>query len=216
VTGRRVLIADDHAATRRGVRLALEAGGFIVCAEAADAHSAIEAALREQPDICLVDVSMPGGGGIRAANEISRRLPTAQVVMLSVSPDDDDFLDALRAGAAGYLLKDMDAARLVTALESVLAGEAAIPRRLVAKLVDELRRRDRRGGNRVSKRALALSEREWASLELLNEGLSTAEIAQRLGISAVTVRRYVSDVVRKLGVPDRQAALDVFRETGSG
>src|SRR5436309_14468567 len=122
--GLRVLIADDHPMARVGVRLALERGGFAVCAEAADADSAIEAAEREQPDICLLDIQMPGSG-IHAAEEIARKVPEAAVVMLTVSRTDRDLFDALRVGASGYLLKDMDPERLPLALHGVLEGEAA-------------------------------------------------------------------------------------------
>jgi len=211
VSKTRVIIADDHPAIRAGLRLALEEGGFIVCGEASDAPSAVELALREQPDVCLFDVYMGGGGGISAARAISQRLPRTQIVMLTVSQDDDDLLDAIRAGAAGYLLKDIDLARLVPTLEAALAGEAAMPRRLVTALVNEVRSRGKRRYTRLARRAsVALTGRECEVLELLSEGLTTAEIAKRLGISPVTVRRNISNVVRKLDVPDRAAALKLL------
>ena len=112
-----VLIADDHPATRAGVRLALERGGFVVCAEVPDGPSAIEAALRERPDVCLLDINMPGNG-IEATKAIVRQLPETAVVMLTVSRSDADLFDALRAGASGYLLKDTDPARLPHALRA--------------------------------------------------------------------------------------------------
>ena len=121
----RVLIADDHPPTRAGVRMALEAGGFEVCAESGDAQSAVEAALRERPEVCLLDIHMPGDG-IHAAEAISHELPDAAVVMLTVSRADADLFDALCAGASGYLLKDMDPARLPAARGTPLcpAGDA--------------------------------------------------------------------------------------------
>jgi CheY-like chemotaxis protein len=129
VSGRlRVVIADDHVPTRTGVRLALEQGDMLVCAEAPSAQAAVSAALRERPDVCLLDINMPGNG-IKAAAEISARLPETAVVMLTVSSADEDIFDSLRAGARGYLLKDMDPARLPAALRGVLAGEAALPPR---------------------------------------------------------------------------------------
>ncbi|MFL5818285.1 MAG: response regulator transcription factor, partial [Conexibacter sp.] len=136
--GRSVLIADDHAAARAGVRAALERGGFVVCAEASDGRGAVEAALRERPDACVLDVHMPGGSGIEAAAEIAGQLPGTAIAMLTVSADEDDLFAAIQAGAVGYLLKDVDPERLPFALAGVLAGEAAIPRPLVGRIVAEL------------------------------------------------------------------------------
>ena len=206
----RVLIADDHPPTRAGVQAALENGGFSVCAQAADAKSAIEAARRERPDVCLLDIHMPGDG-IHAAEIIARELPEAAVVMLTVSRTDDDLFNALRAGASGYLLKDIDPVRLPLALQGVLEGEAALPRRLVALLIEEFRERKRRRRiPLVGRRGVELTDREWEVLELMKQGLSTDEIATRLFISPVTVRTHVSAVLRKLHVPTREAALELL------
>lgn len=206
----RVLIADDHPPTRAGVQAALEKGGFSVCAQAADAKSAIEAARRERPDVCLLDIHMPGDG-IHAAETIARELPEAAVVMLTVSRTDEDLFNALRAGASGYLLKDIDPVRLPLALQGVLEGEAALPRRLVALLIEEFRERKRRRRiPLVGRRGVELTDREWEVLELMKQGLSTDEIAARLFISPVTVRTHVSAVLRKLHVPTREAALELL------
>ena len=202
-----VLLADDHAAVRAGIRLALAGEGFNVVAEAADGPGAVEAALRERPDIALLDVKMPGGG-IKAAEEIVDALPTTTVVMLTVSRDDDDLFAALRAGAAGYLLKDTDPGRLPFALRGVLEGEAALPRGLVARLIDEFRTRGkRRRLPLMRQRGVELTEREWEVLEFLHDGLTTAEIAERLSISPVTVRRHVSEILKKLRVTSREEAV---------
>ena len=122
----RVLIADDHPPTRAGVRLALERDTFKVCAEAADGPTAVAAARRERPDVCLLDINMPGDG-IKAAEEISRELPETAVVMLTVSRSDSDLFDALRVGASGYLLKDIDPARLPLALQGCARGRGSAP-----------------------------------------------------------------------------------------
>lgn len=215
---RRVLIADDHAPTRAGVRAALEAGGFDVCAEVADGRAAVEAALRERPEACLLDVRMPGGGGIEAAAEIAERLPGTAIVMLTVSAEEQDLFDAIKAGAAGYLLKDVDPGRLPFALEGVLAGEAAIPRKLVGRIVAELGERRRRRVP-LARGGAELTPREWEVLELLHDGASTAEVARRTGVSQVTVRRHVQAALRKLDAPDREAAfslLDRMRERVGG
>jgi DNA-binding NarL/FixJ family response regulator len=206
----RVVVADDHAPTREGVKLALVRGGFSICAEAADAQSAIEAAKRERPDVALLDINMPGNG-IQAARVISREVPEAAVVMLTVSRADTDLFDALRAGASGYLLKDIDPARLPQALYGVLEGEAALPRHLVALLIEEFR--ERRGRRRIpmlGRRSVELTDREWEVLELMREGLSTEEIGNRLFISSVTVRTHVSAILKKLRVPTRAAALELL------
>ena len=208
----RVLIADDHAPTREDVRFALEQDdGFDVCAEVADAPAAVDAAVRERPDVCLLDVHMPGWG-VSAAWEIHARLPQAHIVMLTISRDDRDLFAALRAGAAGYLLKDMDPRRLPRALGSVLDGQVALPRELVGQVVDEFRDRNaRRRAIVASGREEKLTSREWEVLELLRQELSTAQIARRLVLSPVTVRTHVNAVLRKLEVADRGELVRQFR-----
>ena len=206
----RVVVADDHAPTRLGVRSALEADGFLVVADVPDAPRAVTAALEHAPDVCLLDVHMPGGG-IAAAREVSRRLPGVGIVMLTASRDDDDLFEALRSGASGYLLKDMDPGRLGAALRGVLAGEAALPRGLVRKVVEELRSRPERRGLRAQPATARLTDREAEVLDLLAIGLSTEQIASRLFVGQVTVRTHVSAILRKLQVPDRDAAVRLAR-----
>lgn len=207
---RRVVIADDHPQLRAHIRQALEAGGFEVCAEASNGAQAVRYAEEHRPDVVLLDIHMPGGG-IRAAAEVSRLLPGIAIVMLTVSRDDNDLFDSLRAGASGYLLKDTDPGRLPAALRGVLAGEAAIPRSLVARILDEFREPGRRRTVRRSKAAL-LTSREWEVMGLLGEGLTTEEVAKRLFLSPTTVRVHISSVLRKLRVKDRQAAIDLLRD----
>ena len=207
----RVLIADDHAPTREEIAFALTQGGdFEVCCEAADAAAAVRAAVRDLPDIALLDVHMPGGG-IRAASEIATRLPRTHVVMLTISEADEDLFAALRAGADGYLLKDMDPRNIGRALESVLAGQVAIPRALVGRMVDRFRdphshRRSLAGDGPEAQ----LTSREWQVLDLLRDGHTTAEIAERLILSPVTVRTHANAVMRKLGFTDRAELLRAF------
>ena len=207
----RVLIADDHAPTRAGVRMALEQEGFEICAEAATAEDAIAAALRERPDVCVIDLGMPGDG-MRAIASITAALPASPVLVLSVSDRADDLFDALAAGASGYLLKDMDPAQLPVAIRAVVAGEGALSRRLTALLIDEFRHRG--GHTRLTTadgRSVELSKREWQVLELLADDAGTAEIARRLFLSPITVRRHVSNILHKLGVEDREAARRLLR-----
>ena len=162
--------------------------------------------------MCLLDINMPGNG-IAAAAEIRRRVPETTIVMLTVSEDDADLFDALRAGALGYLLKDIDPVRLPHALQGVLDGEAAMPRTLVARVLEEFRSRGSR--TRVflpGRRPAELTSREWEVLELMREGLSTAEIASRLFVEPGTVRTHVAAILRKLHVADRKSALQLFYE----
>jgi DNA-binding NarL/FixJ family response regulator len=191
------------------LRHALEADGFTVIAEAANAQQAVERAVEERPDICLLDVDMPGSG-IFAAGEITNRVSGTAVVMLSDSSHDADLFDALRAGALGFLLIDTDPERISHALRGVLAGEAAIPRKLVMRLLDEYRSQGGRRRFQIAGRAFELTSREWEVIEMMRSGLTTADAAQRLFVSPVTVRRHVSAVVRKLGVEDRDAALELL------
>jgi two-component system, NarL family, nitrate/nitrite response regulator NarL len=210
MSAERVLIADDHLPTRVGVRIALENDGFVICAEEATGVAAVAAALREEPDVCLLDVHMPGGDGIQAAMMIRAQLPETQVVMLTGSSDDDDLFAALEAGASGYLLKGDDPAELGSALRNVLRGDAALPPPLAGRVIREFRARAQRGtAGLVRPSEDDLTAREWEVLDCLSEGLSTAQIAERLFISDVTVRRHIGSVLKKLHVSSRQAAVDV-------
>lgn len=207
----RVLIADDHAVLRGGIRRSLEADGFEACGEAADAGEAIALAERLRPAVCLLDVHMPGGG-IHAAERIGALLPETVVVMLTVSRNDEDLFGALRAGAAGYLLKDTDPERLPHAIRGVLAGEAAVPRELVTRLIDEFRNPgDVRRRRLPGRRGTALTSREWEVLDLMRSGLTTAAIAKRLFVAQVTVRSHTASAMRKLRVPDREAAIRMLQ-----
>jgi DNA-binding NarL/FixJ family response regulator len=204
------LIADDHQPMRKGIRLALERGGFEVCAECPDGPSAVATALKLRPDICLLDVRMPGGG-VAAAAAIKAALPGTAVVMITVSQNDDDLFAALKAGASGYLLKDIPPARLAAALRGVLAGEAALPRSIVTRLISEFQLRGWGRQLPGAPGAEALTNREWDVLELLADELSTAEIAARLQISPATIRTHISMILRKLQLPTRDAAVRLMQ-----
>ena len=209
----RVLLADDHAPTRAGVRAVLEESGFEVVGEAANATQAVELAVAHRPDLCVLDIHMPGGG-VAACSRISAEVPSTTVVMLTVSRNDADLFEALRAGAAGYLLKDIDPDLLSGELRSVLEGEAALPKSLVTRLVDEFRGgKPRRRLGRLSQRTSSLTSREWEVLDLMGEGLSTAEMAKRMFVSPVTVRGYVASLLRKLKVKDRNEAVELLKST---
>jgi DNA-binding NarL/FixJ family response regulator len=189
------------------VRRALESGGFSVCAEARDAEEAIYAAVRERPDVCLLDICMPGSG-ISAAEAIAAEVPECAIVMLTVSRSDSDLFAALRAGASGYLLKDIDPDRLPHALRGVLEGEAALPRDLAALLIEEFRRRGRYQRLRLVRRGGEdLTSEEWEVLELMRSSFSTSDIADQLGVSPVTVKTHIAAILRKLRVSNRREAL---------
>jgi DNA-binding NarL/FixJ family response regulator len=191
----RLLIAH-HGLMRLSVRMALE-GEAEIYAEAEDAEQAIVEALRHQPDVCIVWWDIPGGG-LAAVQGILRAAPGTAVVVLSERSDVDDLLAAVRAGAIGYLPGSLDEAQLRRVVRGVAAHEAAVPRTMVRELILELRGATALGG---------LTEREAQVLGMLRRRHSTSEIAARLQISPVTVRRYISELVRKFGVDGRDGLM---------
>lgn len=206
-----VILGGNDLGTRTGARRALESAGMRVLAEAGTAHQAVADALRHKPDVCLLAVHMPGSG-IVAAKQIAAALPDTKIVMLTGSDRDEDLFAAVRAGADGYLLKSTSAARLPKAIEGVLSGEAAIPRRLVARLLRDYRSHGRGrvlrlGGDRKS---VEVTARQFEVMTRLRDGESTAEIAGDLRISEVTVRRHIAAVEHKLEAPNRRTALTLI------
>jgi DNA-binding NarL/FixJ family response regulator len=203
-----VVLGEDESATRAGVRRALEAGGVRVLAEASSAEEVVAAAAKLQPMVCLLAVHLPGCG-IVAAQRIKAARRDTKVVMLTGSDRDEDLFAAVRAGADGYLLKTTSAARLAKAIAGVVSGEAAIPRRLVARLVQDYRGRGRGRVLRLagSDTRIVLTAREFEVMTRLVDGESTAEIARDLRISEVTARRHISAVEHKLQAPNRRVAL---------
>jgi two-component system, NarL family, nitrate/nitrite response regulator NarL len=207
--GPRIVIAGNHVPTRKGVRLALEEDGFIVAGERSTAPDAIAAALADRPDVCLLDVDLPGGA-ITAAEKIRSQLPETQVVILSEAQNESDLFAALEAGASGYLPKQVNPARLGPALRDVVDGGAALPRALTARLIEEFRARGRYRQNGLSRRRKNdLTSREWEIMDCLLDGLPTRKIAKRLFITETTVRRHVSAITKKLGVESREAAVEL-------
>ncbi len=195
---------------RGRIRAALEAGGIEVVAEAGTAEQAVQLTLEHEPDVALLDVHMPGNG-IRAALRIGKEAPGTAVVMLTQSKEDEDLFDSLRAGAVGYLLKDTSPAALPVALRSVLAGEAAMPPSLVARVLQEFRGPSRRRFALRSPQTEKLSPREYEVMEMLSQGKSTEEVAKELFLSPTTVRVHVSTVLKKLAVKDRESAFSLLR-----
>jgi DNA-binding NarL/FixJ family response regulator len=204
-----IVIADDHPVIRLGVRMALLRGGFDVLAEVADGDEAVDATLRLRPEVCLLDVSMPING-IEAAARIAEARIATRVVMLTVSNRTEDVIAALRAGAVGFLPKDTHPDRLPAALCGVLRGEAALPRTLVGRVLEEFRGFTAEIADPVRVGEVELTGRESEILRLLHSGHSTIEISEVLSLSPITVRRHISTGVAKLGVADRQAAIQTL------
>jgi DNA-binding NarL/FixJ family response regulator len=203
----RVLIADDHAVVREGLRTFLDLqDGIEVVGEAADGGEAIGEAERLQPDVILIDLVMPHLDGVQAMRELRARVPGARTVVLTSFLDDEHLLPAMRAGAAGYLLKNVQPQELARAVRAAVAGEVLIDPAVAARLVDTLEDgRDNRDEQ--------LTRREREVLVLIGRGLANKRIADELGIAEKTVKVHVSHVLAKLGVADRtQAALFAVRE----
>lgn len=210
----RVLIADDHPHFRDGLRaLLLSASDVEVVGEARDGEEAVKLAARLQPDVILMDLNMPGVGGIEATRRILHTSPHISVLVISMYEDDDSVFAALKAGARGYLLKGALKAEILRAIRSVMSGEAifgpAIARRLMQYFANP--------GPAASKDAFPeLTEREHEILELIACHETNPEIAKKLHLSQKTVRNHVSNIFTKLQVADRAQAIIRAREAGLG
>jgi NarL family two-component system response regulator LiaR len=201
----RVLVADDHAVVREGLRtfLGLQEGIDVV-GEAADGQAAVLEAERLRPDVVLMDLAMPRLDGVGAMRELRRRLPDCRVIVLTSYADDDRLLPAVQAGAAGYLLKNVEPRELARAVRAAHAGEAILDPSVAARLVEAL------AGERHPQEQLTPREREV--LGLIVRGMANKRIALELGVSEKTVKAHVGRVLAKLGVTDRtQAALHAVR-----
>jgi len=203
----RIIVADDHPLTRDALASLLGHNGFEVVGEATDGAEAIELATRTQPDLVLLDLSMPGMDGLTALPRLRAAAPKCEVVVLTASGTEDNLLAAIRAGAAGYLLKSEPPERIVSFLRGVAGGEAALSGSVARRLLEQVRD-GRLGGGVPDDIAEALSARELEVLLLLDEHHSTDDIARRLFISEHTVRSHVKSLLRKLGVSSRREALE--------
>jgi DNA-binding NarL/FixJ family response regulator len=205
-----ILIVDDHPLTREALSGLLVQNGFDVVGSASDGEGALEAAARLQPELVLLDLSMPGLSGLEALPRIREAAPGCEVVVLTASGTEENLLGAIRGGAAGYLLKSEAPERIVEFLRGVARGEAALSGEVARRLLDRVRQ----GGDRQSgvpdEIAQVLSAREVEVLLLLDEHLGTDQIAKRLFISEHTVRSHVKSLLRKLGVSSRREALEAL------
>jgi DNA-binding NarL/FixJ family response regulator len=204
----RVMICDDHALFRRGLMMVLESeDGIEVVGEAEDGDDAIRRAEEIAPDVVLMDVRMPKASGIEATQAIAEAVPSARILMLTVSDEEDDLYDAIKAGAAGYLLKEISIEEVASAIRSVMSGQSLISPSMAAKLLTEFTNLARKAAERHSVPTPRLTERELEVLKLVAEGMSNREIAGELYISENTVKNHVRNILEKLHLHSRMEAV---------
>jgi DNA-binding NarL/FixJ family response regulator len=212
----RVLLVDDQALFREGLETLLSVHNDIqVVGQACNGQEAVEVAARVQPDVALMDVRMPILNGVRATRRLKRALPQCRVIVLTTFDDDEYVFDALRAGAVGYLLKDVASARLVEAIRAAARGQSILEPSVAAKVIAEFTRVSSMVPSaQMEQMAEPLSERELEILGLIARGGSNKEIADRLFIAEGTVKNHVTRILGKLGVRDRTQAALKARELG--
>ena len=204
----RVMICDDHALFRRGLIMVLEAEDDIaVVAEAEDGEDAVEKAVEFVPDVVLMDVRMPGVDGIEATRRIAEKVPTAKILMLTVSDEEEDLYEAIKAGATGYLLKEVSIEEVAPAARAVVAGQSLISPSMASKLLGEFSNLAKRAEERSSVPTPRLTDRELEVLRLVAQGKSNREIAGDLYISENTVKNHVRNILEKLQLHSRMEAV---------
>jgi DNA-binding NarL/FixJ family response regulator len=204
----RILIADDHALLRHGLHAALEREpGLDVVGEAVDGQEAVEAALELLPDVVLMDVRMPRRSGIEAAAEIKSLLPHVAILMLTISDDETDLFDAIRAGASGYLLKEISIAEMADAVRAAASGQARLSPSMASKLLTEFAALSRRAVEPPPAPMPRLTDREMEVLRLVAKGMPNKEIAKELFISENTVKNHMRNILEKLHLHSRMEAV---------
>jgi len=206
----RVLVADDHSLFRDGIVSLLQAAGDEVVSQVSDGQQALEATLRLQPDLVLLDIAMPGMDGLETLRRIKAERPETKVVMLTVSDDDHHLFEAVRSGAEGYMLKNLTANEFLHLLQGLEQGEAAMTRRMAARLMKEVAD----SAQRPEPAAPPLTPRELELLQLVAAGLSNKAIGQRLSISENTVKYHMKHVLQKLGAQNRTEAVSIAMRAG--
>ena len=209
--GVRVLLVDDHDLFRTGLRTLLEEQGVNVVGEASVGEKAVELVKEEAPDVILMDLEMPGKGGVEATREITAAAPLTRVVVLTISDQDSDVMDAVVAGACGYLLKDASIQELLRGIQAASVGESLISPSIASKVLQRLRASS--PDLQAAETLLAeLSDREVQVLKLIANGKDNSEIARELFISAKTVKNHISNILLKLSISNRiQAAVYAVR-----
>jgi len=199
----RVLIADDHALFRDSLRSLLEARDYEVVGEAGNGRQAVEMAWKLKPEVVLMDLTMPEMNGLDATKHLAAELPDVKVVVLTASDDDNDLFEAIKSGAKGYLLKDLESDKFFTLLEGVRRGEPALTPGLARKLLEEYAR-PKATSHRETHDPDALTDRELEVLELMVEGItSNRRLARQLGVSENTVKFHVRNILDKLHLHNR-------------
>ena len=209
----RVVIADDHDLYRRGMQVVVELDGTArVVGEASNGVDAVEVCSRVQPEVVLMDVRMPGVGGIEACRRIREAVPSARILMLTMSDDESDLFEAIKAGASGYLLKDLPGEEVASAIRRVHDGQAIIPPGMAATLLAEFTRLSQEP-QPVTGSAPLLTDREVEVLRLVARGMANREIADQLVISENTVKNHVRNILEKLHLHSRvEAAVYAHRQ----
>jgi two-component system NarL family response regulator len=204
----RVLIVDDHALFRRGLQMVLRQEEDIdVVGEAGDGHEAVEKAQELMPDVVLMDVRMPGQSGIKATEQIKDAIPHAKILMLTISDEEADLYDAIKAGASGYLLKEISIDEVADAVRSVWAGQSRISPSMASKLLSEFAAMSKRADERQQLPAPRLTDREMEVLKLVAQGMNNRDIAKELFISENTVKNHIRNILEKLHLHSRMEAV---------
>jgi DNA-binding NarL/FixJ family response regulator len=199
----RVVVADDHSLFRDGITSLLEAAGYEVVKQVGDGFEALEAVRLLHPDLILLDINMPNKNGLETVVDIKKEFPNVLVVMLTVSDDDEDLFQAIKAGANGYLLKDLNSEEFLSMLQGLENGEAALNRKMVTRVMDGFQKL----AQTDSENSEGLTQREIEVLNLMVDGLANKQIAKKLFISENTVKYHIRNILQKLGVQNRTEAV---------
>lgn len=204
----RLMLADDHRMLREGLRRSMTDQGFDVVGEARDGDEAVRMAEELQPDVILMDVTMPEMDGVEACRQVRSAQPDVKVVMLTMHADQDVLASAIRAGASGYLVKDCSTEQIASAVRMAVSGETVLSPQLAASMLNEVRKLD----EGASEDTRVVTKREEEVLQLIADGCSTPEVAERLFISQKTVKNHLASIYQKLDARDRtQAVLQAVR-----
>ncbi len=208
----RVLVADDHSLFRDGLVSLLEAAGFTVVGQAENGQMAVEKSAQLRPDLILLDIHMPVMNGLEALRQITSTMADVKIVMLTVSEDEENLLEAIKSGASGYLLKNLNSQAFIKALEGLKRGEAALARAAVPKVMKSLADLSRQRFGQEA--GVALSDREMEILRLVAEGQSNAVISEQISLSENTVKYHLKNIMQKMNAHSRMEAVMSAMKSG--